>query len=165
MANAQRIAPCLWFDDQAEAAVAFYLSVFENSRVVRTTHYTEAGREQHGRPPGSVMTIEFELNGQSFIALNGGAIFHFNEAVSFTVNCETQAEVDYYWEKLSAGGDPAAQQCGWLKDQYGLSWQVVPSALMRMLTDSDRAKVERLMAAVMTMKKPDIAQLERVHAG
>ena len=122
MATIQRITPCLWFDDQAEAAVKFYTSIFERSRIGTISRYGEAGREVHGKRPGSVMTVAFELDGQGFTALNGGPIFKFNEAISFQVDCETQAEVDQFWTKLSAGGDPNAQQCGWLRDRYGVSW-------------------------------------------
>ncbi len=122
MSTVQGITPCLWFDDQAEAAVGLYTGIFKNSRITQTARYGEAGKEIHGRPPGSVMTIAFELDGQGFTALNGGPVFRFTEAVSFQVNCDSQQEVDRYWDLLSAGGDPAAQQCGWLKDRFGLSW-------------------------------------------
>jgi len=127
----QKINPCLWFNDEAEKAVEFYTSIFSNSRIVSISHYGEAGYEIHRRPAGSVMTVAFELDGQAFTALNGGPIFKFNEAISFQIMCETQKEVDYYWERLSEGGDENAQQCGWLKDKYGLSWQVVPNCLDR----------------------------------
>ena len=126
MRVAQRIVPCLWFDHQAEEAAKFYVSVFKNSKITTVSRYSAAGQEIHGRPPGSVMVVAFELDGQTFTALNGGPDFKFNEAISLQVYCETQQEIDYYWEKLSKGGDPKAQQCGWLKDKYGLSWQVVP---------------------------------------
>jgi predicted 3-demethylubiquinone-9 3-methyltransferase (glyoxalase superfamily) len=159
------IAPCLWFDDQAEEAVAFYTSIFKNSRVVRTARYGEAGHEVHGRPAGSVMAVGFELDGQAFTALNGGPVFKFNEAISLQVNCSTQAEVDYYWEKLSAGGDPAAQQCGWLKDRYGVSWQVVPTALIDMVADPDSPRSQRAMMAMLQMQKLDIDALNRAFAG
>ncbi|MGH7358051.1 MAG: VOC family protein, partial [Candidatus Rokuibacteriota bacterium] len=141
----KKIAPCLWFDDQAEEAARFYTGIFKSSRILKTARYTEAGREVHGRPPGSVMTVSFELLGQPFTALNGGPIFKFTEAISFQVSCETQEEVDHYWTKLSAGGDAAAQQCGWLKDQYGVSWQVVPAVLPELLTDPDPLKAGRVM--------------------
>jgi predicted 3-demethylubiquinone-9 3-methyltransferase (glyoxalase superfamily) len=160
----QRIAPCLWFDDQAEQAAAFYVSVFKNSRIVSSTRYSEAGREVHGRPPGSVMLVAFELDGQAFTALNGGPVFTFNEATSFQVNCDTQKEIDYYWEALSKGGDPTAQQCGWLKDQYGLSWQVVPTMLPELLKDHDSETARRAMEAMLRMKKIDISELERAVA-
>ena len=132
----QRIAPCLWFDSQAEQAAAFYISVFKNSRIVNVSRYTEAGRETHQRPAGSVMTVTFELDGQPFTALNGGPVFKFNEAISLQVHCDNQKEIDYYWNALSKGGDPNAQQCGWLKDQFGLSWQVVPGLLDDLLERS-----------------------------
>jgi predicted 3-demethylubiquinone-9 3-methyltransferase (glyoxalase superfamily) len=134
----QKITPCLWFDDQAEEAVEFYTTVFRNSKIVKVARYREAGYETHGKPAGTVMTVAFELDGQAFTALNGGPIFKFNEAISFQVNCETQQEVNYYWDKLSEGGDEKAQQCGWLKDKYGLPWQVVPRVLPEMLTDRFR---------------------------
>jgi predicted 3-demethylubiquinone-9 3-methyltransferase (glyoxalase superfamily) len=161
----QRITPCLWFDDQAEQAAAFYIGIFNNSKILRVSRYGEAGREVHGRPAGSVMTVLFELEGQPFTALNGGPIFKLNEAVSFQVMCETQKEVDYYWEKLTEGGDPAAQQCGWLKDKFGLSWQVVPRALLEMFDDPKSGKSQRAMQALLGMKKLDIDGLKRAYAG
>jgi predicted 3-demethylubiquinone-9 3-methyltransferase (glyoxalase superfamily) len=161
MSSSHAIAPCLWFNDQAEAAAAFYTAIFPNSRIVETTRYGEAGHEIHGKPAGSVLTVEFELNGQLFTALNGGPAFTFNEAISLQVLCDTQAEIDHYWEKLGAGGDPAAQQCGWLKDQYGLSWQIVPRALATLLKGSN---AERVMATLLQMKKLDIAQLAQAGA-
>ena len=161
----QKITPCLWFDDQAEEAVGFYTSIFENSRVVAVSRYGEEGREIHGKPAGSVLTVAFELAGQAFTALNGGPIFKFNEAVSLQVSCETQAEVDHYWAKLSEGGDPGAQQCGWLKDRYGLSWQIVPRVLTEMLSGPTSEKSERVMKALLRMKKLDIGALERAYAG
>jgi predicted 3-demethylubiquinone-9 3-methyltransferase (glyoxalase superfamily) len=164
MQVSQKIAPCLWFDNQAEQAAQFYTGIFKNSKIVTISRYGEAGREIHGRPPGSVMTVAFELDGQTFTALNGGPIFKFNEAISFQVNCETQEDVDYYWEKLSQGGDEKAQQCGWLKDKYGLSWQVVPTILPKLMADPDRGKSERAMTAMLQMKKLDIARLERAAA-
>jgi predicted 3-demethylubiquinone-9 3-methyltransferase (glyoxalase superfamily) len=165
MAVARRIAPCLWFNDDAEIAVAFYTSIFPNSRTRRIAHYPEAGREIHKRPPGSVLTIEFELDGEPFTALNGGPQFKFNEAVSLQVFCETQQEIDAFWEKLGAGGDPAARQCGWLKDRFGLSWQIVPTALGGMVADPDPKKSERVLAALMPMKKLDIAALKSAYEG
>jgi predicted 3-demethylubiquinone-9 3-methyltransferase (glyoxalase superfamily) len=129
----QKITPCLWFDSNAEAAVNFYTSIFKNSRIGMVSRYGEAGHEIHGKPAGSVLTIEFELNGQAFTALNGGPTFKFNEAVSFQVGCESQEEIDYYWGKLSEDGDKNAQQCGWLKDKFGVSWQIVPNVLGTML--------------------------------
>ena len=161
----QRIAPCLWFDNQAEEAAKFYIAIFKNSKIVRIARYGEAGHEVHGRPAGTVMTVEFELDGQRFTALNGGPLFKFNEAISFQVNCETQEEVDYYWEKLSEGGDKKAQQCGWLKDKYGASWQVVPRDLSAMMSDPDAEKSGRAMKAILQMKKLDIGELKRAYAG
>jgi len=161
----QRIAPCLWFDSQGEEAAKFYTSIFKNSKIVRIARYGEAGHEVHGRSAGTVMTVEFELDGQRFTALNGGPIFKFNEAISFQVNCETQEEVDYYWEKLSEGGDKKAQQCGWLKDKYGASWQVVPRVLSEMMSDPDAEKSGRAMKALLQMKKLDIGELKRAYAG
>jgi predicted 3-demethylubiquinone-9 3-methyltransferase (glyoxalase superfamily) len=161
----QKITPCLWFDDQAEEAVAFYTSIFKNSKVVAVSRYGEAGKEIHGRPAGSVMTVAFELEGQTFTALNGGPVFRFNEAISFQIDCETQAEVDHYWRRLSEGGDPNAQQCGWLKDRYGLSWQIVPRVLIEMLMDPDAGKSQRVMTAMLRMKKIDIDELRRAYAG
>lgn len=160
-----RITPCLWFDDQAEVAVAFYIGIFPNSRIVELSRYGEAGFEHHGKPKGSVLTVAFELDGQRFTALNGGPAFTFNEAVSLQVNCDTQDEVDYYWDRLSAGGEPRAQQCGWLKDQFGLSWQIVPAVLIELLTDPDYEASQRAMKAMLQMKKLDIAALQRAHAG
>jgi predicted 3-demethylubiquinone-9 3-methyltransferase (glyoxalase superfamily) len=165
MAATQPITPCLWFDTQAEEAARFYAGVFKNSRIGTVSRYGEAGHEVHGRPAGSVMTVEFELNGQSFTALNGGPHFKFNEAVSFQIMCRTQEEVDHYWNKLSQGGDPKAQQCGWLKDKYGLSWQVIPAMLAEMMSDPDREKAGRAMEALLQMKKLDIAALERAYEG
>jgi predicted 3-demethylubiquinone-9 3-methyltransferase (glyoxalase superfamily) len=157
----QKITPFLWFNDNAEEAVNFYLSVFRNSRIVRTSRYGESGKEQHGRPPGSLMTIAFELNGQEFVAINGGPHFKFTEAVSFVVNCDTQEELDYYWEKLSAGGPPESQICGWLKDKFGLSWQIVPPQIPEWLDAKDPARSDRVMAAVMEMSKLDIETLKK----
>jgi predicted 3-demethylubiquinone-9 3-methyltransferase (glyoxalase superfamily) len=165
MATTQKIAPCLWFDNQAEEAAKFYTGIFKNSKIGQISRYGEAGREVHGRPPGSVMIVAFELDGQSFTALNGGPVFTFNEAISFQVSCKDQQEVDYYWEKLSAGGDKAAQQCGWLKDKFGVSWQIVPAMLADMLGDQTSAKSQRAMTAMLQMKKIDIAELERAYEG
>jgi predicted 3-demethylubiquinone-9 3-methyltransferase (glyoxalase superfamily) len=160
----QRITPCLWFADEAEEAARFYTGIFKNSRINATTRYGTAGFEIHRRPAGSVMTVEFELDGQTFTALNGGPLFTFNEAISFQVMCETQDEIDYYWEKLSARGDPKAQQCGWLKDRYGLSWQVVPTGMEKMLADAESPGAKRAMNAMLKMKKIDMAELRRAHA-
>jgi predicted 3-demethylubiquinone-9 3-methyltransferase (glyoxalase superfamily) len=165
MQNIQKITPCLWFDDQAEEAAEFYTTTFSNSKIVNIARYGEAGQEVHGKPVGTVMTVTFDLDGQSFTALNGGPTFKFNEAISFQVNCETQEDVDYYWQKLSAGGDEKAQQCGWLKDQYGVSWQIVPSVLVEMLSDADPEKSQRAMTAMLQMKKIDIDELKRASAG
>jgi predicted 3-demethylubiquinone-9 3-methyltransferase (glyoxalase superfamily) len=154
-----RISPFLWFDNQAEEAMNFYTSVFENSKVGRVMRYGDAGPG----PSGSVMTASFEIEGQAFVALNGGPMFRFTEAVSFVVNCETQAEVDHYWDKLVEGGTP--QQCGWLKDRFGLSWQVVPAALVDMMGDKDAAKSKRVVEAMMKMVKIDIPTLRRAYDG
>ena len=153
----QKITPFLWFDRQAEEAAAFYASIFPNSRVVKVIRYGGAGPG----PAGSAMTVEFELEGQSFVALNGGPHFKFTEAISFVVNCQTQEEVDEYWEKLSEGGTPV--ECGWLKDKYGLSWQIVPTALPKLLSDPDPEKAQRVMKAMLTMKKLDISALEQAY--
>jgi predicted 3-demethylubiquinone-9 3-methyltransferase (glyoxalase superfamily) len=160
-----KITPCLWFDEQAEEAVEFYTGIFPNSKVLAVSRYGEAGQEVHRKQPGSVMTIAFELDGQRFTALNGGPIFRFNEAISFQVDCADQREVDYYWEQLGAGGDPAAQQCGWLKDKYGASWQVLPRVLIEMLGDGESERGQRVMGAMMSMRKLDIAQLRRAYDG
>jgi predicted 3-demethylubiquinone-9 3-methyltransferase (glyoxalase superfamily) len=165
MQRIQKISPCLWFDHQAEEAASFYTSIFRNSKIGRISRYGEAGRETHRKPPGSVMTVAFELDGQTFTALNGGPIFKFNEAISLQVNCETQEEIDYYWEKLGAGGDEKAQQCGWLKDKYGVSWQIVPTVLPEMAGDPDPAKSGRVMEAILKMKKIKIDELKRAYAG
>ena len=153
----RKITPFLWFDDQAEDAAKFYTSIFKNSRVGRIARYSTEAAEQTGRPAGSAMTVEFELDGQRFVGLNGGPMFKFTEAVSFAVRCETQDEVDYFWEKLSAGGETS--RCGWLKDKFGLSWQVVPTVLIEMMHDPARA--EKAMGAVMQMDKIDIAKVKR----
>ena len=165
MATTKRIQPCLWFDNQAEEAAKYYTAIFKNSKIGEITRYGEAGRETHKRPPGSVLTVAFELEGQPFTALNGGPVFKFNEAVSFQIMCKDQKEVDYYWEKLTVGGDPSAQVCGWLKDKFGVSWQVVPSILPAMVGDPNSEKSQRAMAAMMEMKKLDIAALERAYNG
>lgn len=165
MPQSQKIAACLWFDDQAEEAVAFYAGIFKDSRIVSVARYGEAGREIHGRPAGSVMSVAFELNGQPFTAINGGPLFQFSEAISFQIFCQTQEEVEYYWGKLSAGGDEKAQQCGWLKDRYGVSWQVIPTVLMEMMQDPDHVKSQRATQAMLQMKKLDIAKLKRAYDG
>lgn len=161
----QKITPCLWFDRNAEEAAKFYTSIFKNSKIKNVSRYTEAGHDVHHMPAGTVLTVEFELDGQAFTALNGGPVFKFNEAISFQVGCDTQEEVDYYWEKLSAGGDKNAQQCGWLKDKFGLSWQIVPKILVEMLMDKDAKKSGRVMQAIMQMKKLDIKRLEQAYEG
>jgi predicted 3-demethylubiquinone-9 3-methyltransferase (glyoxalase superfamily) len=161
----QKISPCLWFDHQAEEAARFYCSVFPRSRIVGISRYGEAGQEIHGRPVGSVMTVVFELDGQTFTALNGGPNFSFSEAISLQVFCDTQAELDRYWGQLSTGGDEAAQMCGWLKDQYGLSWQIVPTSLAAMMMDTDSRKTDRVMTALLQMKKLDVAALGRAYGG
>ncbi|HEY8810626.1 MAG TPA: VOC family protein [Solirubrobacterales bacterium] len=155
----QKIIPNLWFDTEAEEAAKFYVDVFENSRIVNVTHYTEAGP----RDVGMVMTVEFELDGQRFTGINGGPEFTFDEAVSFAIECETQEEVDYYWEKLSEGGEEG--QCGWLKDRYGLSWQVVPTGMEELFADPDKGRAERAMKAMLGMRKLDVAALRRAADG
>jgi predicted 3-demethylubiquinone-9 3-methyltransferase (glyoxalase superfamily) len=165
MATIQAITPCLWFDSQAEEAARFYTGIFKNSKIGKVSRYTEAGNEVHGQPAGKVMVVQFELNGQPFTALNGGPQFKFNEAISFQVMCQTQEEVDHYWNKLSQGGDPKAQQCGWLKDKFGLSWQVVPTVLAELMSDPDKEKSGRAMEAMLQMKKLDIAALRQAYEG
>ena len=165
MALTQRFTPCLWFDDQAEEAARFYTGIFRNSRITAVTRYSDAGFEQHQRPAGSVMVVAFVLDGQTFTALNGGPVFTFNEAVSLQVNCANQEEIDYYWEKLGAGGDPKAQQCGWLKDRYGVSWQVGPADMAEMFVDETSPQTKRAMEAMLKMKKIDIAELQRAYDG
>jgi predicted 3-demethylubiquinone-9 3-methyltransferase (glyoxalase superfamily) len=160
-----RIQPCLWFDHQAHEAATFYTGVFADSHLGAVSHYAEAGREHHGKQPGSVMSVSFELLGQPFLALNAGPLFKFNEAISLMILCDTQDEIDHYWNALSQGGDPAAQQCGWLKDRYGVSWQVTPAAFAEWITSPDRAAVERYMSAMMTMKKLDLARLRQAFEG
>ena len=155
----QKITPYLWFEDNAEEAAKFYTSIFKNSRVIDITHYGESAAEVSGRPKGTVMTMTFELEGQQFTALNGGPIFKFSPAISFSVNCETQEEVDYLWQKLSEGGEE--EQCGWLKDKFGVSWQIVPSILTKMIHDKDANKSERVIKAMLQMKKLDIQGLKK----
>jgi predicted 3-demethylubiquinone-9 3-methyltransferase (glyoxalase superfamily) len=154
----QKVTPCLWFDTEGEEAARFYTSVFPNSRIVEVARYGEAGP----RPAGTVMTVSFELDGQSFVALNGGPQFTFNEAISFQVSCETQEEVDAFWSTLSEGGEEGP--CGWLKDRFGVSWQIVPTALPELLDDPDREKAQRVMRAMLSMKKIEIDALERAAA-
>jgi predicted 3-demethylubiquinone-9 3-methyltransferase (glyoxalase superfamily) len=162
-AIAQKITPCLWFDTQAEDAANFYVSIFDNSRIKHVSRYGKAGREVHGKEPGSVMVVAFDIAGQAFTALNGGPQFKFTEAISLQVMCETQAEIDHFWSRLSAGGQEGP--CGWLKDKYGLSWQIVPSTLPQMMTAADGAKSDRVMGAVMQMKKFDLEALQRAYSG
>ena len=160
----QRISICLWFDDQAEEAARFYTSIFENSRIVTTTRYTKEGAQVAGRPEGSVLTVAFELDGQPFAALNGGPIFQFSEAISIVVHCASQQEVDHYWNQLSKGGDEAAQQCGWLKDRYGVSWQIVPTLLFELLDDPNPEVVRKATEAMLKMKKLDVEALRKAVA-
>jgi predicted 3-demethylubiquinone-9 3-methyltransferase (glyoxalase superfamily) len=155
----QKIVPNLWFDTEAEEAAAFYVGVFENSRIVNVTHYTEAGP----REAGMTMTVEFELDGQRFIGINGGPEFKFDEAVSFAIECETQEEVDYYWTQLTEGGEES--QCGWLRDRFGLSWQVVPTGMEELFADPDKGRAERAMKAMLGMRKLDVAALRRAADG
>lgn len=159
----QKITPFLWFDGQAEEAARFYVSIFKNSKILNVARYTEAGKQAHGRPPGSVMTVEFQLEGQRFITLNGGPQFKFTEAVSFSVDCKTQEEVDRFWKMLSEGGEEGP--CGWLKDKYGLSWQINPTILGELLGDKDAKKAGRVMDAMLKMKKIDISALKKAYKG
>jgi predicted 3-demethylubiquinone-9 3-methyltransferase (glyoxalase superfamily) len=163
MATMQKIISNLWFDTQAEEAAKYYVSIFKNSSIGKITYFGKEGFEIHKMPEGTVMTVEFTLEEQKFVALNGGPIFKFNEAISFIVNCATQEEIDYYWNKLSEGGDKKAQQCGWLKDKYGLSWQVVPTILDDMIADPDSRKSAAAMRAMLKMKKLDIKKLEEAY--
>lgn len=164
MQLSSKIAPCLWFDSQAEEAARFYVGLFPDSRILKIARFGKAGFEHHGKPEGSVMTVQFQLAGQEFTALNGGPHFKFNEAVSLQVYVDDQRELDRYWDALSAGGDPKAQVCGWLKDKYGLSWQVVPARMVEWFGEPD-ARSERAMEAMLTMSKLDIAALENAYNG
>lgn len=157
----QKITPFLWFDGKAEEAVNFYVSLFRNSGIGTVTRYGKEAAAASGMPAGAVMTMAFRIEGQDFVALNSGPYFKFTEAISFVVNCESQEEVDYYWERLAAGGDPAAQRCGWLKDRYGVSWQIVPEVLPELLQNKDAARAGRVMQALLQMSKIDIAALQR----
>ncbi|MGE0847497.1 MAG: VOC family protein [Flavobacteriaceae bacterium] len=159
------ITPCLWFDDKAEEAAEFYVSIFENSRINLISYYGKEGFDTHGKAEGKVLTVDFELDGQPFTILNGGPQFKFNEAMSLQVFCETQADIDYYWEKLGAGGDENSHICGWLKDRYGLSWQIVPDVIRDFLTDPDKERAGRVFNAILEMKKLDIAELEKAYRG
>lgn len=163
MARIQKIIPNLWFKNEAEAAVSFYMSVFKDAKINRITRYGPEGYEIHGQEAGTVMTIDFQIEGQDFVALNGGPHFQFTEAISFIIHCKTQGEVDDYWTKLSAGGDPTAQQCGWLKDKFGVSWQIVPVALTEMLNDPDPKRSQQVMKALLPMKKLDIHTLQKAY--
>jgi len=160
-----KITPFLWFDKKAEEAVKFYTSIFKNSKILGITRYDEAGSKASGRPKGSVMTVAFQIEGQNFTALNGGPVpgFKFSPAVSFVVSCKNQREIDHFWSKLSKGGSPG--QCGWLEDKYGITWQIVPTVLAKMLQDKDKKKVSRVTEAFLKMKKFDIATLERAYKG
>ena len=160
--SARKLTPCLWFDSEAEEAANFYVSVFKNSRIGKISRYGKEGYEVHGRKAGTVMTVEFKIEGQKFLALNGGPHFKFNEAISFQVHCQTQEEVDYFWSKLSECGKEAP--CGWLKDKFGLSWQIIPDVLPQLLTDKNVEKAGRVMKSMLQMKKIDIAALQRAHA-
>lgn len=159
------LAPCLWFEDEAEEAATFYVGIFPRSRILRVCRYGKAGRDFHGRPLGSVMTVEFELDGHPFTALNAGRNDTFNEAISLQIICDSQGEVDHYWEKLCAGGDPGARQCGWLRDRFGLSWQVIPRGLNDLLASSEDERAERAMRAVLRMDKLDLELIRRAWRG
>jgi len=163
MNTSANISTCLWFDHQAEEAASFYTSIFKHSKILKTSYYGEAGHDIHGQKAGTVLTVDFELNGRRFQALNGGPYFKFNEAISLVVNCEIQEEIDYYWEKLSA--DPKAEQCGWLKDKYGLSWQIVPTMIENLMSGPATEESERMMDAMLKMKKLDIAELKKAYEG
>jgi predicted 3-demethylubiquinone-9 3-methyltransferase (glyoxalase superfamily) len=165
MAIVQKITPCLWFDDQAEEAARFYVSIFKNSGIDVVTRYGKEGFEKHGRPEGSVLTVTFRLEGQTFTALNGGPKFTFSPAFSLVVHCESQAEVDYFWDRLGEGGDPTWQACGWLQDKFRLSWQIVPEPFLAMMTANDPVKSGRAMKAMLQMKKLDLAALQRAYEG
>jgi predicted 3-demethylubiquinone-9 3-methyltransferase (glyoxalase superfamily) len=165
MPTTAKISPCLWFNTEAEEAAKFYTGIFKNSRITSTTRYSDAGQETHRKPPGSVMTVDFELDGARFTALNGGPEFKFNEAVSFQIHCDSQEDIDYYWGKLTAGGDPKAQICGWLKDRFGLSWQVVPKEMEEMFRDEKSPGAQRAMEAMLKMKKIDLAALREAYDG
>jgi len=165
MATIQRITPSFWFDRQAEEAAKYYTSIFPNSSIGRTSRYGKEGFEIHQMPAGTVLTIDFTLDGQKFSALNGGPLFTFNESISFIVSCKDQEELDYYWDKLKEGGDEKSQQCGWLKDKFGLFWQIVPDVVLEVFQSGDKEKTQRMMQAVMKMKKLDIAELKKAAEG
>jgi predicted 3-demethylubiquinone-9 3-methyltransferase (glyoxalase superfamily) len=160
-----KLTTCLWFDGNAEEAANFYTSVFPNSKILHIQRYLKNGQEYHGQEPGSVMVVEFELDGHRFVGLNGGPNFKFNEAISFQIDCANQEEVDYYWAKLGEGGDPAKQQCSWVADRFGVSWQVVPTVMKDMIASEDKAAAGRAMEAMMHMRKLDIAELEKAFRG
>jgi predicted 3-demethylubiquinone-9 3-methyltransferase (glyoxalase superfamily) len=160
-----QITPCLWFDGQAEEAANFYTSIFKDSKIKHVQRYGSVGKDTHGREPGSVMVVAFELNGQPFTALNGGPQFKFNEAISFQIDCADQAEIDHYWGKLTEGADPARQQCGWVADKFGVCWQIVPTALKDMISSPDKEKSSRAFKAMMEMKKFDVAALRKAYDG
>jgi predicted 3-demethylubiquinone-9 3-methyltransferase (glyoxalase superfamily) len=161
----KNITPCLWFDSEGEDAANFYVSIFKNSKIKHISRYTESGKEFHGKPVGSVMAVSFDLNGQEHSIINGGPLFKLSEAISFQVMCESQEEVDYYWEKLSAGGDAEAQACGWLKDKFGVSWQVIPAEFLDLLKAGDGEKSKRMMDAMFQMKKLDLNVLKKAYNG
>jgi len=165
MQNVKSITPCLWFDNEAEDAARFYTAIFPASRITRITRYGSEGQDIHGRKPGTVQTVSFTLGGNAFTALNGGPIFKFNEAISLQIECRDQEEVDFYWERLSEGADPRTHQCGWLRDKFGLSWQVIPTVLPDMLGDPDTNKSQPVMRAMLQMKKLDIAKLKEAYDG
>nr|WP_197033364.1 VOC family protein [Halobacillus karajensis] len=164
MGSIQKITPNFWFDYQAEEAAKFYTSIFQDSEIIKVSRYMNEGKEIHGKDEGTVMTVDFQLEGQRFVALNGGPQFKFNEAISFIVHCANQEEVDYFWEKLSEGGDESAQQCGWLKDTFGVSWQIVPDSLQELLNQPDPVISEKVMKAMLQMKKIDINALKEVQS-
>jgi predicted 3-demethylubiquinone-9 3-methyltransferase (glyoxalase superfamily) len=163
--NPLKITTCLWFNGQAEEAATFYTSIFPNSSITHIQRYTEAGRATHGQEPGTVLVAQFELDGHRFVGLNGGPLYTFSPAVSFQIDCADQAEVDYYWGKLGEGGDLARQQCGWVADKFGVSWQVVPTRLKELLASEDREGAGRATEAMMKMKKLDVAELEKAFRG
>jgi predicted 3-demethylubiquinone-9 3-methyltransferase (glyoxalase superfamily) len=161
----KKMSTCLWFDTQAEEAARFYTGIFPNSKITQVTHYGEEGFDQHRKPAGSVLTVSFTLDGNEFTGLNGGPNFTFNEAISLELHCETQEDINYFWDKLGAGGDPRAQVCGWLKDRYGVSWQVAPAIMYEWLKDSPTPASERVMKVMMQMKKLDVAKLKAAYEG
>lgn len=165
MASLKKMSTCLWFDTQAEEAARFYTSIFPNSKITQVTHYGAEGHDQHKKPAGSVLTVSFQLDGNEFTGLNGGPGFTFNEAISLELHCETQKDIDYFWDKLTPGGDPKAQVCGWLKDKYGVSWQVAPAVMYQWLENSPNPASERVMKAMMQMQKLDLATLKSAYEG